>query len=47
MAYDWGDYNTQRPSSYSQASLGGPVEYGGLNINYAGATSCMAVTLNL
>jgi len=37
MAYDWGDYNTQRPSSYSQASLGGPVEYGGLNINYAGA----------
>ena len=37
MAYDWGDYNTQRPSSYSQESLGGPVEYGGLNINYAGA----------
>jgi hypothetical protein len=37
MAYDWGDYNTQRPSSYSQASLGGPVEYDGLNINYAGA----------
>jgi len=37
LAYDWGDYNTQRPSSYSQESLGGPVEYGGLNINYAGA----------
>lgn len=37
MAYDWGDYNTQRPSSYSQESLGGPVEYGGINIEYAGA----------
>jgi len=37
MAYDWGDYNTARPSSYSQESLGGPVEYGGLNIDYAGA----------
>jgi len=37
MAYDWGDYNTQRPSSYSQESLGGPVEYGGLNIDYGGA----------
>jgi hypothetical protein len=37
MAYDWGDYNTSRPSSYSQTSAGGPVEYGGRNIDFAGA----------
>ena len=35
--YDWGDYNTSRPSSYSQTSAGGPVEYGGRNIDFAGA----------
>ena len=37
MAYDWGDYTTSRPSTYSQVSAGGPVEYGGRNIDYAGA----------
>lgn len=37
MAYDWGDYTTSRPSSYSQTSAGGPVEYGGRNIDFAGA----------
>jgi hypothetical protein len=37
MSYDWGDYNTSRPSSYSQTSAGGPVEYGGRNIDFAGA----------
>jgi hypothetical protein len=37
MAYDWGDYSTSRPSSYSQTSAGGPVEYGGRNIDFAGA----------
>lgn len=37
MAYDWGDYTTSRPSTYSQVSAGGPVEYGGRNIDFAGA----------
>jgi hypothetical protein len=36
IAYDWGDYNTSRPSSYSQESTGGPTVYSGDNITYAG-----------
>lgn len=36
VAYDWGDYNTSRPSSYSQGSTGGPTVYSGDNITYAG-----------
>lgn len=35
--YDWGDYTTSRPSTYTQESLGSPTVYGGRNINYAGA----------
>lgn len=34
MSYDWGDYTTARPNSYNQTSTGGPVEYGGRNIDY-------------
>jgi hypothetical protein len=37
MAYDWGDYNTARPSTYTQESFGGPTVYSGRSINYAGA----------
>jgi hypothetical protein len=37
MSYDWGDYNTARPSTYTQESLGGPTVYSGRSINYAGA----------
>lgn len=37
MAYDWGDYNTAKPSPYSQESEGGPVQYAGRNIDYDGA----------
>jgi len=37
MSYDWGDYSTSRPSTYSQKSAGGPVEYGGRNIDYSAA----------
>ena len=37
MSYDWGDYNTSRPSPYSQESEGGPVQYAGRNIDYNGA----------
>lgn len=37
LAYDWGDYTTARPSTYTQESLGGPTVYGGRNITYAGA----------
>lgn len=36
LAYDWGDYTTSRPSTYSQESQGGPTVYGGRNITYAG-----------
>lgn len=35
LDYDWGDYTTARPSSYTQESLGGPTVYGGRNVNYA------------
>lgn len=37
MSYDWGDYNTSRPSPYSQESEGGPVQYAGRNIDFNGA----------
>ena len=37
ISYDWGDYNTSRPSTYSQTSTGGPTVFGGTNITYAGA----------
>jgi hypothetical protein len=37
VAFDWGDYNTARPSTYSQASEGGPTVFGGRNITYNGA----------
>lgn len=37
LAYDWGDYNTSRPSEYTQASLGGPVTYNALNLDYGDA----------
>ena len=34
LAFDWGDYNTARPSTYTQASQGGPTVYGGRSITY-------------
>lgn len=37
IAYDWGDYNTSRPSTYTEESQGGPTVYGGRNITYAGS----------
>ena len=37
LAYDWGDYNTARPSTYTQQSQGGPTVYAGRSISYAGA----------
>ena len=37
IAYDWGDNNTSRPSTYTQDSTGGPTVFGGSNITYAGA----------
>ena len=37
VAYDWGDYTTSRPSTYSEESQGGPTVYGGRSITYAGA----------
>ena len=37
LAYDWGDYNTARPSTYTQESQGGPTVYAGRSISYAGA----------
>ena len=39
MAYDWGDYNTARPSTYSQGSQGGPTVYGGRAITYSGSNT--------
>ena len=35
--YDWGDYNTSRPSEYLESSYGGPVVYNGLNLDYGDA----------
>ena len=37
LAFDWGDYNTARPSTYTQASQGGPTVYGGRSITYGSA----------
>ena len=37
VSYDWGDYNTSRPSNYSQESEGGPTVYGGRLIEYSGS----------
>ena len=37
IAYDWGDYNTSRPSTFSQTSEGGPTVYSGRNITYNGS----------
>jgi hypothetical protein len=36
VAYDWGDYTTSRPSTYTEESRGGPTVYGGRSITYAG-----------
>ena len=36
VAYDWGDYNTARPSTYTQGSSGAPTIYGGRGIAYNG-----------
>ena len=36
VAYDWGDYNTARPSAYTQDSAGAPTIYGGRGITYSG-----------
>jgi hypothetical protein len=35
--YDWGDYNTSVPSTYTQTSDGAPTIYAGRNITYNGA----------
>lgn len=35
VAYDWGDYTTTRPSTYTEESQGGPTVYGGRSITYA------------
>ncbi len=34
IAYDWGDYNTTRPSTFTQNSEGGPTIYNGRNVTY-------------
>ena len=36
VSYDWGDYNTSRPSTYTEESQGGPTVYGGRSITYSG-----------
>lgn len=36
VSYDWGDFDTARPSAYAQSSTGGPVAYAGINIQYGG-----------
>ena len=35
--YDWGDYNTAVPSTYTQTSAGAPTIYAGRNITYNGS----------
>ena len=35
--YDWGDYNTAVPSTYTQTSAGAPTIYSGRNITYNGS----------
>ena len=37
LDYDWGDYNTSKPSEYTQSSTGGPVRYNALNLDYSDA----------
>tara|TARA_R110002074_G_scaffold103594_1_gene223525 strand:- start:301 stop:1938 length:1638 start_codon:yes stop_codon:yes gene_type:complete len=37
LSYDWGDYNTKKPSEYTQTSAGGPVTYNALNLDYGDA----------
>ena len=37
LSYDWGDYSTARPSTYTQESKGAPTAYGGRNIRYGAA----------
>jgi len=39
LDYDWGDYNTSKPSEYTQASTGGPVTYNALNLDYGDANA--------
>ena len=39
LDYDWGDYNTSKPSEYTQASTGGPVRYNALNLDYGDANA--------
>ena len=34
--YDWGDYNTAVPSTYTQSSAGAPTTYAGRNVTYNG-----------
>ena len=34
--YDWGDYNTAVPNTYTQASAGAPTTYAGRNVTYNG-----------
>ena len=34
--YDWGDYNTSVPSTYTQASSGAPTTYAGRGVTYNG-----------
>jgi hypothetical protein len=36
LSYDWGDYSTARPSTYTQESTGAPTAYGSRNIRYGG-----------
>ena len=52
LDYDWGDYNTAKPATYFQASLGGPTVYGGgdsvaygaPNIIYGGSSKPIIVS---
>lgn len=37
LSYDWGDYNTARPSTYTQQSAGAPTIFGGRSITYGAA----------
>ena len=39
LSYDWGDYNTARPSTYTQESAGAPTAYGGRNIRFGAANT--------
>ena len=37
LSYDWGDYNTARPSTYTQQAEGAPTIFGGRSITYGAA----------